>query len=97
MINNFTFEQLVLSPLTKREIDILILLSSGYSNYNISEKLFVEMDTIDSHYKRMLSKFFLDWFGHCKSKATKRVRASLIWKEHKDNIVEQSKYEGLIQ
>lgn len=97
MINNFSFEQLVFTPLIDREIDVLILLSQGLSNYDISQKLFLSTVTIDGYYKDLLSKLFMDWCGHCRSKATKRVRAKLIWDNHKNEIIQFSKEKGLIK
>ncbi len=43
--------------LTRREIEVLQLISEGYTNSEMSEKLFVSVTTIDTHRKHLLSKF----------------------------------------
>jgi DNA-binding NarL/FixJ family response regulator len=43
--------------LTRREIEVLQLMSEGYTNSEMSEKLFVSITTIDTHRKHLLSKF----------------------------------------
>ncbi|MEZ4778684.1 MAG: response regulator transcription factor [Flavobacteriaceae bacterium] len=55
----FKFElnlQNSLPKITKREIEVLRLIVEGYTNNQISEKLFVSTDTIDSHRKNLYSK-----------------------------------------
>lgn len=42
--------------LTKREIEILKLICAGLSSKNISEKLFISINTVETHRKRILSK-----------------------------------------
>lgn len=44
-------------PITKREKEVLQLLSQGLSSVEISEKIFVTAQTVDSHRKNLLSKF----------------------------------------
>lgn len=53
--------------LTRREIEVLQLISEGYTNQEMSEKLFVSSTTIDTHRKHLLSKF------------NAKNTASLIW------------------
>ncbi|MBS1644116.1 MAG: response regulator transcription factor [Bacteroidetes bacterium] len=43
--------------LTRREIEILQLISEGLTNAKIAEKLFVSATTIDTHRKHLLEKF----------------------------------------
>ena len=45
-----------LPKLTKRENEVLILIADGLTNYQISEKLFICIDTVDSHRKNLHSK-----------------------------------------
>ena len=45
-----------LPKLTKREKEVLLLISQGYTNNQISEKLFISIDTVDSHRKNLYSK-----------------------------------------
>jgi DNA-binding NarL/FixJ family response regulator len=46
-----------LPVLTRREREILELISDGMTNAEIAEKLFVTVTTVDSHRKNMLMKF----------------------------------------
>jgi DNA-binding NarL/FixJ family response regulator len=46
-----------LPALTKREKEILELISDGLTNNEIAEKLFLNVTTIDSHRKNMLIKY----------------------------------------
>lgn len=43
--------------LTRREKEILELISDGMTNGEIAAKLFVTITTVDSHRKNMLTKF----------------------------------------
>jgi DNA-binding NarL/FixJ family response regulator len=43
--------------ITKREKEVLILISEGLTNSAIAEKLFVSVTTVDTHRKNLLSKF----------------------------------------
>lgn len=43
-------------PLTKREMEILKLICDGYSSKDISEKLFISINTVETHRKRILLK-----------------------------------------
>jgi DNA-binding NarL/FixJ family response regulator len=43
--------------LTKRELEILSLISEGLTNHEIADKLFVCCSTVDSHRKNLLLKF----------------------------------------
>jgi DNA-binding NarL/FixJ family response regulator len=42
--------------LTKREKEVLAFLSDGFTNTQIAEKLFISLDTVDSHRKNLHSK-----------------------------------------
>ncbi len=42
--------------LTKREKEVLQLISEGYSNAEIAEKLFISIRTVDSHKSNLISK-----------------------------------------
>jgi DNA-binding NarL/FixJ family response regulator len=42
--------------LSKREVEVLELISDGYSNYEIAEKLCVSKRTIDSHRQNLMEK-----------------------------------------
>jgi len=50
-------ESATLPALTRREKEVLELIAEGLTNREISEKLFVDVCTIDSHRKNMLSKY----------------------------------------
>ena len=43
--------------LTRREIEILELISTGMTNGEIAEKLFISSNTVDTHRKNLLAKF----------------------------------------
>lgn len=43
--------------LTRREKEILSLISDGLTNPQIAEKLFISLNTVDTHRKNLLSKF----------------------------------------
>lgn len=43
--------------LTRREKEILLLISNGMTNVEIAKKIFVEVSTVDSHRKNLLEKF----------------------------------------
>lgn len=43
--------------LTKREIEILSLISDGFTNQEIADQLFISCSTVDSHRKNLLLKF----------------------------------------
>lgn len=43
--------------ITRREKEVLVLISEGLTNAEIAEKLFVSVTTIDSHRKNLLAKF----------------------------------------
>jgi DNA-binding NarL/FixJ family response regulator len=45
-----------LPKLTKREKEVLILVVEGMTNHQISDKLFISIDTVDSHRKNLHSK-----------------------------------------
>jgi DNA-binding NarL/FixJ family response regulator len=46
-----------LPALTKREKEILELIAEGFTNHEIAARLFLDVTTIDSHRKNMLTKF----------------------------------------
>lgn len=48
--------QTSLPPLTKREKEVLLLIAEGLTNVQIAEKLFISVDTVDSHRKNLHSK-----------------------------------------
>lgn len=44
------------TPLTKREIEILKLIASGYSNQEIANILYISYNTVDTHRKNIMHK-----------------------------------------
>jgi DNA-binding NarL/FixJ family response regulator len=51
-----TEEQNKLPSLTKREKEVLLKISEGFTNLQISEMLFISIDTVDSHRKNLHTK-----------------------------------------
>jgi len=49
-------EILMVEPFTEREIQILTLMEQGCSNKDISEKLYITLDTVKWYNKRIYSK-----------------------------------------
>ena len=49
-------QQSKIPKLTKREYEVLSLIANGLTNSQISEKLFISIDTVDSHRKNLHSK-----------------------------------------
>ncbi len=43
-------------PLTRREKEVLCLISEGNTNVEIAEKLFISADTVNTHRKKLLAK-----------------------------------------
>jgi predicted ATPase len=48
--------QPLMDPLTKRELEVLRLISAGLSNREIAERLFIGLSTVKKHINRMYSK-----------------------------------------
>ncbi|RYZ46099.1 MAG: response regulator transcription factor [Sphingobacteriales bacterium] len=48
--------QNAIPPLTKREKEVLVLIAEGLTNNQIATKLFISIDTVDSHRKNLHSK-----------------------------------------
>lgn len=49
-------QQNAIPPLTKREKEVLVHIVDGLTNSQIAEKLFISVDTVDSHRKNLHSK-----------------------------------------
>ena len=46
----------LVEPLSQRELEVLHLISQGLSNREISERLFLALDTVKGHNQRIFSK-----------------------------------------
>ncbi len=55
-LKNSYVEQNKFPSLTKREKEVLLKISEGFTNVQISEMLFISIDTVDSHRKNLHSK-----------------------------------------
>jgi LuxR family maltose regulon positive regulatory protein len=51
-----SFSQPLIEPLSRRELEVLQLISQGLSNREISEKLFLALDTVKGHNRRIYGK-----------------------------------------
>jgi len=54
-----TMQHLV-EPLSKRELDVLNLVAQGYSNQEICDTLFLALDTVKGHNRRIFQKLYVD-------------------------------------
>ncbi len=48
--------QILIEPLTTRELEVLTLIEAGYSNQEISEKLFISIATVKRHISNIYAK-----------------------------------------
>ena len=55
-LKSSTEQQNSTPPLTKREKEILIHIAEGLTNTQIAEKLFISVDTVDTHRKNLYTK-----------------------------------------
>lgn len=51
-----TKQQNAIPPLTKREKEVLVHIAEGLTNAQIAERLFISIDTVDSHRKNLHTK-----------------------------------------
>lgn len=56
LLEHFSTNRPLMGPLTIRELEILRLISRGYTNLEISKTLFVSLHTIKGHNQRIFSK-----------------------------------------
>ncbi|MCL4868598.1 MAG: LuxR family transcriptional regulator [Anaerolineae bacterium] len=49
-------EQLLVEPLSQRELEILRLIAQGFSNQEIGERLYLALDTVKGHNRRIFAK-----------------------------------------
>lgn len=49
-------EKLLIEPLTQREVDVLRLIAEGLSNQEIGDRLFLALDTVKGHNRRIFEK-----------------------------------------
>jgi LuxR family maltose regulon positive regulatory protein len=49
-------EQPLIEPLTPRELDVLRLIAQGLSNREISERLYLALDTVKGHNRKIFGK-----------------------------------------
>ena len=70
--------------LSKREIQILELISQGYSNLEINQELKIKDATVHTHIANIYSKLHLD--ESCSQYSVKRVRAALWFLENREKL-----------
>jgi LuxR family transcriptional regulator, maltose regulon positive regulatory protein len=61
---------LIVDPIIERELDVLRLLDSDFSNRDIAARLFVSLDTVKSHTKHLYAKLGM----HNRHQAVTRAR-----------------------
>ena len=61
---------LIVDPITERELDVLRLLDSDFSNRDIAARLFVSLDRVKSHTKHLYAKLGM----HNRHQAVTRAR-----------------------
>ena len=49
-------ESPLIEPLSPRELDVLCLIAQGFSNQEIGQKLFLALDTVKGHNRRIFEK-----------------------------------------
>jgi LuxR family maltose regulon positive regulatory protein len=62
--------QLLVEPLSERELDVLRLIAQGLTNREISERLYLAIDTIKGHNRRLFGKLDV----HNRTEAVNRAR-----------------------
>lgn len=77
---------LMIEALTKKELEVLELMSEGLSNNEIADKSDLSNKTIETHIKNIYRKFF-DVNKSCKS-SVMRINAVLIYLKDKKLISE---------
>lgn len=55
--NKISHQSQLRDPLTKRELEVLQLICEGLSSKKICEKLFISINTVETHRKKILLKF----------------------------------------
>ena len=48
--------QLLIEPLSQRELEVLCLITQGLSNHQIAERLFLALDTVKGHNRKIFGK-----------------------------------------
>ena len=61
---------LIVDPIIERELDVLRLLDSDFSNRDIAARLFISLDTVKSHTKHLYAKLGM----HNRQQAVTRAR-----------------------
>ena len=61
---------LIVDPIIERELDVLRLLDSDFSNRDIAARLFISLDTVKSHTKHLYAKLGM----HNRHQAVTRAR-----------------------
>ena len=56
LANKGSDKQGLIEPLSQRELNVLELIAQGYSNREISEQLFIALDTVKGHNRRIFAK-----------------------------------------
>ena len=55
--------------LTRRELEVLVMMSEGFTQQEIADRLFVSRNTINSHAQHIYEKMDVRTCGHAISKA----------------------------
>ncbi len=61
----------MIEQLSRRELEVLNLIAEGYSNKEICDKLFIALDTVKGHNRRIFGKLDVESRAHAVNKARK--------------------------
>ncbi len=79
----------MIEQLTKRELEVLNLISKGYSNEEITKKLYVSITTIKTHIVNIYSKLCLYKYDLNLKVSVMRLRAALIYLREKGQLLSE--------
>ncbi len=86
-------QDVTISKLTQRQVEVLELVAQAYTNEEIANKLFITRDTVKTHLKSIYRRFD---FSYCNNTSSVfRLRIALLWLQHKSRILGLDNHEIL--